>query len=242
MRVSRLFVAAPLNVGSQLELDDEAAHYVRSVLRLKPDQEIVLFNGRGGEYPSRFNEVSRKSVRVSVEAFSPRDVESPLHVTLGLGISRGDRMDWAVQKAVELGVAEVTPLMTERCVSKLNDDKKQQRLQHWQHIVQHAAEQSGRTRLPAVSEIADLPDWVGRQQGVRVFLDPYAGQSLADLQLQQPQITLLSGPEGGFSERERQVAKAAGFIPVRMGARILRTETAVLSALSAVQTLWGDFR
>lgn len=242
MRVSRLYVDAPLNAGGRIELDGDAAHYVRSVLRLKQDQAIVLFNGLGGEYLGRFSEVSRKYVRVEIEQFSDRDVESPLVVVLGMGISRGDRMDWAVQKAVELGVNQLIPLMTERCVTKLSGDKKQQRLRHWQHIVQHAAEQSGRTRLPDMAEIAELAEWVGQQQGLRVFLDPYAEQTLADCRPENNQITLLSGPEGGFSDRERQLAKAAGFIPVRMGARILRTETAVLSALSAVQTLWGDFR
>ncbi len=242
MRVSRLYVAAALNVGGRLELDEAAAHYVRSVLRLKQDQQIVLFNGQGGEYLARFSEVSRKTVRVEIEQFIDRDVESPMQINLGLGISRGDRMDWAVQKAVELGVTQLTPLVTERCVIKFSDDKKQQRLQHWQHIVQHAAEQSGRTCLPALTEIATLPNWVAGQQGFRVFLDPYADQTLADLVPENQQITLLSGPEGGFSEQERQIAKAAGFVPVRMGARILRTETAVLSALTAVQTLWGDFR
>lgn len=242
MRVSRLYVNAALNVGGRIELDDDAAHYVRSVLRLKAGDTIVLFNGAGGEYSSRFNEVSRKAVRVDIEQFSARDVESPLSVTLGMGISRGDRMDWAVQKAVELGVTQLTPLITERCVTKLNDDKKQQRLRHWQHIVQHAAEQSGRTRLPVLGEIAALSEWVGRQQRMRVFLDPYAERSLADLQPENRHITLLSGPEGGFSEQERQLAREAGFIPIRLGARILRTETAVLSALAAVQSLWGDFR
>ncbi len=242
MRVSRLYVNAPLNAGGRIELDDDAAHYVRSVLRLKAGDAIVLFNGEGGEYPSRFSEVSRKQVRVEIEAFSARDVESPLRVNLGMGISRGDRMDWAVQKAVELGVAELTPLLTERCVTKLNGDKKQQRWQHWHGIIRHAAEQSGRTRLPLLGDIAELSDWVERPQGLKVFLDPYAEQTLADLQPSDSQITLLSGPEGGFSDAERQIAKAVGFVPVRMGARILRTETAVLSALSAVQTLWGDFR
>jgi 16S rRNA (uracil1498-N3)-methyltransferase len=179
---------------------------------------------------------------VEIETYSQRDVESPLQVNLGMGISRGDRMDWAVQKAVELGVAKLTPLLTERCVTKLTDDKKQQRLQHWQHIVQHAAEQSGRTRLPEMSDIIDISEWLSQQQGLRIFLDPYAEHSLADLQPENQRVTLLSGPEGGFSESERQLAKAVGFIPVRMGARILRTETAVLSALTAVQTLWGDFR
>jgi len=242
MRVSRLYVAEPLNVGGRVELDGDAAHYVRSVLRLKQDQSIVLFNGHGGEYLGRFSEVSRKTVRVEIEQFVDRNVESPLAINLGLGISRGDRMDWAVQKAVELGVTCLTPLATERCVIKFNDDKKQQRLQHWQHIVQHAAEQSGRTYCPPIGEITNLADWVASQQGLRVFLDPYAEQSLADLKPENPCVTLLSGPEGGFSEQERQAAKAAGFVPVRMGARILRTETAVLSALTAVQTLWGDFR
>lgn len=241
MRVSRLYVSASLNVGNHIALDDDASHYVRSVLRLKQDQTIILFNGQGGEYLSRFSEVSRKTVRVEIEEFIDRDVESPLAVTLGLGISRGDRMDWAVQKAVELGVTQLTPLVTERCVIKFNDDKKQQRLHHWQGILQHAAEQSGRTRVPILGEIADLPIWVSEQQGLRVFLDPYAEQALADLKPENKHVTLLSGPEGGFSEQERQIAKAAGFIPIRMGARILRTETAVLSALSAVQTLWGDF-
>ncbi len=242
MRVSRLYVTAALNVGSQISLDDDAAHYVRSVLRLKQDQQIVLFNGEGGEFSGRFSEVSRKSVRVAIEAFIDRDVESPLNVRLGMGISRGDRMDWAVQKAVELGVNHLTPLTTERCVIKFNDDKKQQRQQHWQHIIDHAAEQSGRTRPPALAEISPLTAWVSQQQGLKVFLDPYAEHCLADLQPENQQLTLLSGPEGGFSDQEREIAKAAGFIPVRMGARILRTETAVLAALSAVQSLWGDFR
>lgn len=242
MRVSRLYVTAALNVGKQISLDDDAAHYVRSVLRLKQDQQIVLFNGEGGEFSGRFTEVSRKSVRVAIEAFIDRDVESALKVTLGMGISRGDRMDWAVQKAVELGVNHLTPLTTERCVIKFNDDKKQQRQQHWQHIIYHAAEQSGRTRPPILAQISALENWVTQQQGLKVFLDPYAVHSLADLQPENQQITLLSGPEGGFSDQERQIAKAAGFIPVRMGARILRTETAVLAALSAVQSLWGDFR
>jgi 16S rRNA (uracil1498-N3)-methyltransferase len=241
MRVSRLHVSADLNVGKQIELDEAAAHYVRSVLRLKQADGLILFNGAGGDYVGRLTEVSRKTVRVEIEKFLDRDVESPLNVSLGIGISRGDRMDWAVQKAVELGVNRITPLVTERCVIKFSDEKKQQRLQHWQNIVAHAAEQCGRTRLPELCDIAALPNWCSRQPGLTVFLDPQAEQSLHDLPADTRQITLLSGPEGGFSPQEREIAKAAGFVPVRMGARILRTETAVLAALVAVQTLWGDF-
>lgn len=242
MRVSRLYVAQPLQVGEQLTLNEDASHYVRTVLRLKQDQAVILFNGQGSDFACHFIEVSRKTVRVLINEKLSRDIESPLHITLGMGISRGDRMDWAVQKAVELGVHAITPLITERCVIKFDNEKKQQRRQHWQHIVQHAAEQSGRSVLPDLQDVIHINDWVGGQQGLKVFLDPYAEQTLADIQPDAMHLTLLSGPEGGFSDQERQQAKAAGFIPVRMGARILRTETAVLAALAAAQSLWGDFR
>ena len=241
MRVSRLYVADELVAGKQIELTDESAHYVRTVLRLKKDQDITLFNGQGGEYLCRFVEVSRKKVIVYMQEYIERSVESPLKVILGLGISRGDRMDWAVQKSVELGVNQVTPLLTDRCVIKFNEGRKQQRLQHWRNIVQHAAEQSGRTHLPEMPEVNELAKWVMLQQGLKLFLDPYAEQSLADLQPDNGKVTLLSGPEGGFTEQERDIAKSAGFVPVRLGQRILRTETAVLASLSAIQMLWGDF-
>jgi 16S rRNA (uracil1498-N3)-methyltransferase len=242
MRVSRLYVDLSLTPNAQVELDDDSGHYVRTVLRLKKDDAIILFNGKGGEYTCELSEVSRKSVLIIAKSWSDRNVESPLQVILGLGISRGDRMDLSVQKAVELGVHQITPLMTERCVVQFKGEKKPQRLQHWQKIVQHAAEQSGRTVLPKLIEIATLQNWVGNQQGLKVFLDPYAEQSLAQLQPDGMKVTLLIGPEGGFADQERNIAKAAGFIPVRLGSRILRTETAAIAALAAVQMLWGDFR
>ncbi len=241
MRVSRLYVSMPLAEGEQINLDEESAHYVRSVLRLKKDHDMVLFNGSGGEHFSTLTEVSRKTVSLVIKQWHDRNNESPLHIILGLGIARGDRMDFAVQKAVELGVNRITPLLTERCVVQFKGEKKPQRLIHWQKIVQHACEQSGRTLLPELIEIARLQDWLDKQHGLKVFLDPYAQTSLADLKPQQMTVTLLTGPEGGFSDQERDMAKAAGFIPVRLGKRILRTETASLSALSAVQMLWGDF-
>lgn len=243
MRVSRLHVSQALTPGVSIDLSDDEAHYVRTVLRLKKGQQIVLFNGRGGEFYGRLTLVSKKEVVVEVEQYNDRSVESTLSVSLGLGVSRGDRMDWAVQKAVELGVARITPLLTERCVIKFRDEeKKRLRLQHWRHIVRHAAEQSGRTVLAEMPGIEALTSWAPAQQGLKLFLDPYAEQSLASLQPgREDWVTLLSGPEGGFSEQEREDAKAAGFKPVRMGPRIMRTETAVLAAVTAVQTLWGDF-
>ncbi|MDO9046721.1 MAG: 16S rRNA (uracil(1498)-N(3))-methyltransferase [Methylobacter sp.] len=241
MRSSRLYTPLPLATGRSIELDDDNGHYVRTVLRLKKDAQIILFNGRGGEYLCTVAEVSRKAVLIDVEQWSDRSVESPLQITLGLGISRGDRMDLTVQKAVELGVNQITPLLTERCVVQFKGEKKPQRLLHWQKIVQHAAEQSGRTTLPALLEIEQLQNWTGKQQGLKVFLDPYAETTLTELKPEATKVTLLTGPEGGFSNQERDAAKASGFIPVRLGSRILRTETASLAALAAVQMLWGDF-
>jgi 16S rRNA (uracil1498-N3)-methyltransferase len=242
MRISRLFTNTNLKTGKTIELDDDNAHYARSVLRLKNDAQIILFNGQGGEFQGKILEVSRKSVRVELEEFIERSVESNLKITLGLGISRGDRMDFSVQKAVELGVTSITPLITQRCVVQFNGEKKSQRWLHWQKIIQHAAEQSGRTVLPDFAAVSNLNSWVSEQSGLKVFLDPYAEKNLAQLAPENNSVTLLTGPEGGFSEQEREMAKAAGFIPVRLGARILRTETASLAALSAVQMLWGDFQ
>ncbi len=241
MRISRLYTADRLILGQKIDLQDDSAHYVRTVLRLKKNQTITLFNGLGGEFVCTLEEVSRKRVVVNIVEAIDRSVESPLKITLGLGISRGDRMDWAVQKAVELGVNEITPLLTERCVVKFKGDKKPQRLQHWKSIVQHATEQSNRTFLPELSEINEIQSWVYQQNGLKIFLDPYAKQSLNDLKPDNFHVTLMTGPEGGFSDQERELAIEAGFIPIRLGKRTLRTETASLAALSAVQMLWGDF-
>ena len=241
MRVSRLYVPSPLAENTAIQLDDDSSHYLRSVLRLKKDDAIVIFNGEGGEYLANALEVTRKAVTLMVGAYQPRSVESSLHLSLGLGIARGDKMDWSIQKSVELGVNVITPLLTERCVVQFKGEKMPQRWHHWQKIIQHAAEQSGRTVLPTLNAIELLPDWVGQQQGLKVFLDPYAQASLNVLTPENKQVTLMTGPEGGFANHERDVAKAAGFVPVRMGSRVLRTETASIAALSALQMLWGDF-
>jgi 16S rRNA (uracil1498-N3)-methyltransferase len=241
MRISRLYVPTALSQGKKLTLDDDSAHYLRTVLRLKKDAGIIVFNGEGGEYAGTVAELNRKTVVLAIGQWVSRSVESPLRITLGQGIARGDRMDISVQKAVELGVNCMTPLQTERCAVHFKGEKKPQRWLHWQKIVQHAAEQSGRTSLPEFTEIAALSGWIDRQQGLKLFLDPYAAASLAELQPLNQQVTLLTGPEGGFADHERELAKAAGFIPVQLGQRILRTETATLAALAAVQMLWGDF-
>ena len=241
MRVSRLYVQEGLGKNRTVELNDDAAHYVRTVLRLKKDSSLIVFDGKGGEYTAVVAEASKKRVALDLGQWHDRKIESNLTINLGLAISRGDKMDWAVQKAVELGVNRITPLVTERCVVQLKGEKQQQRLMHWQKIVQHAAEQCGRTVLPALSPIDDLTDWVDKQPGLRIFLDPYAETSLSQLKPLNDQVTLLSGPEGGFADHERDMAKAEGFIPVRLGARVLRTETAALASIASLQMLWGDF-
>ncbi len=241
MRISRLYSPVNIHIGQVIVLDEESAHYLRSVLRLKTGSPLVLFNGKGGEYLATLTEVSRKTVQVSIESWLDRSVESSLQVVFGLGISRSDRMDFAVQKAVELGVTCITPLNTARCNVVLKADKSEQKRKHWQKIAQHASEQSGRTLVPPLHEVIELEQWLTQQQGLKIFLDPYAQQTLNQLQPENARVTLLSGPEGGFTAQERELAKAAGFIPVALGQRILRTETAALAALSCVQMLWGDF-
>ena len=243
MRVSRLYIDEPLNVRQKLTLNENAAHYLRTVLRLKKDASVILFNGLGGEYVCSLLEVSRKNVRVLIDEKIERSVESSLNVHIGMGISRGDRMDMAIQKSVELGVNCITPLITERCNVIIKTDKIEQKLKHWQKIAQHAAEQSGRTVVPKIEKITQLKSWINKsfEPSSKIFLDPYSTMPLTQLNETPSKIILLTGSEGGFSDQERQLAITHHFIPIRLGQRILRTETASLAALSAVQLLWGDF-
>ena len=240
MRISRFYLPQALNSGATVILDEDSAHYLRTVLRLKKGAELTVFNGEGGEYPASLLEAHKEAVSINLGEFNPREAESPLHTHLGLGISRGERMDLAIQKAVELGVSTITPLPTERCVVRLDEGRKEQRLRHWRKVVQSACEQCGRNRVPPVFEPLALEDWVKQQAGLRLFLDPNGVQSLCGLPLPTTPVYLLSGPEGGFAEHERQSALAAGFIALRLGPRVLRTETAALAALAAIQTVWGD--
>ncbi|MDD5037619.1 MAG: 16S rRNA (uracil(1498)-N(3))-methyltransferase [Methylococcaceae bacterium] len=240
MRISRFFLPQKLSPGATIPLEEESAHYLRTVLRLKRGADLIVFNGEGGEYPAVVVEAHKEAVSVELGEFNPRDLESHLHTHLGLGIARGERMDLAIQKAVELGVAAITPLFTERCVVQLDDARKQQRLRHWRKIVHSACEQCGRDRLAEVNEPVKLQDWVAQQAGLCLFLHPHGGKTLRELPPPQDGVCLLTGPEGGFAEHERSLALEAGFIPLRLGPRILRTETAALTALAAIQTVWGD--
>lgn len=240
MRISRLHVETALHEGETVRLDEEAAHYLRTVLRLKSGYELTVFNGDGGEYPARVAEAGRSGVWLELGERRVRNVESPLAIHLGLGISRGERMDLAIQKAVELGVSRITPLFTEHCVVRLDDARLHARLVHWQKVSRSACEQCGRNRVPEVDEPIELEAWIVERDGSKLFFDPHGGMGLRELPPPNGIVNVLSGPEGGFSDAERRQARGAGFMPVRLGPRILRTETAVLAALAAVQTMWGD--
>ena len=240
MRIPRLFLPAALHEGATLVLSEERAHYVKTVLRLRRGAELVVFDGKGDEFEAVIDQLSRAESRLSLRQRRSRSAESPLPLHLGLGISRGDRMDLVIQKAVELGVSAVSPLVAERTVVRLDGERRASRWAHWQRVAQSACEQCQRNRMPEVAEPQDLGRWLATVRGTRLLLDPASRQSLRGLQPAPEGVVLLSGPEGGFSSHERAQAEAAGFMAIRFGPRILRAETAAIAALAAVQLLWGD--
>lgn len=241
MRVSRLFLKEALKTGEAIKLADDSAHYLRSVLRLKAGSEIRVFNGLGGEFSASLVEVSRKAVEIKIGEWLDQPVEPKLDITLALAITRGERMDIAIQKAVELGVTSITPIITEYCVVSSRNERMVKKESHWQKIAQAASEQSGRTVVPKVNEISGFDEWMAEErEALRLFFDPRAKCSLLELPVPDQPLVLLSGPEGGFSEGEQSRAVQAGYQSVTLGPRILRAETACIAAITAVQLLWGD--
>ena len=241
MRIPRIYLPIPLNPESTVELDEQSAHHVRTVLRLKPGDSVVLFNGQGFEYSAVLTSISKSLVALEVGEIRECATESPLSIHFGLAISRGERMDYAIQKAVELGVSRIYPLLMDRCVVRVDPRKADQKQSHWQRVAIHASEQSGRARVPEISLPSTLPNWLGESQDLKILLDPMASVSIPSLAASKT-IYLLSGPEGGLSDMERDLALESGFIGVKMGPRILRTETAPLTAIALIQGFWGDLR
>ena len=243
---ARFYFRGKLGNGSDVRLPPDAAHHAVRVLRLAVGEPVVLFDGLGGEFEARITRIDRGDVSVKTGAHLAVERESPLHVRLVQGLSSGDRMDLTLQKAVELGVAAIQPVATERSVVKLKDERAQRRAEHWQNLVIAACEQCGRNRVPEVLPLMSLPDWLAQlnmpapDDEARLLLSPAATTALKAL-APVSRMTLLIGPEGGLSPGETQLAQSRGFKPVRLGPRILRTETAALAALSAIQALWGDF-
>jgi len=241
MRIPRIHTDAPLTVGEECELDDNAAQHVGRVLRMQPDQELLLFNGDGHDYQARIVAASKKNVTVDVYQQQDNGTESPLKVVLGQTLSKGDRMDYAVQKAVEMGVSEIVPLSTARCDVKLKGDREEKRLRHWQQVAISAAEQCGRARVPKILPVMTVSEWLAHSQGcdLRLVLHHRTEQHLASVE-KPGSVALMIGPEGGLSADEIGEAESSGFLPVALGPRVLRTETAPVVALALCQWLWGD--
>jgi len=270
MRIPRIYVPIVLKTGDFVTLDSQASVHISRVLRLKKNDPVVVFNGQGGEYEGVIAEIDKRAVSVVLNLFNDRTVESPLLISLVQAVSRSDRMDFTLQKAVELGVHDIIPLISQHTAFTVKGTRADKKHQHWQGIVHSACEQSGRTLIPTVQAIVDFSTWLDAQrvehQGLegeglgsqelnhqplhnagkatttKILLDHRADQRLN--QLEAPanhRVMLLVGPEGGFSESEISAVQGVGFTGVGLGPRVLRTETAALSVISALQLLWGDF-
>lgn len=238
MRISRFFIDAPLSLGHH-ELPEASAHYISRVLRLMAGAAVQLFDGSGQEYRGELADVGKKQVHVVLHEQFAGLPESRLRIHLGQGLSRGERMDWAIQKATELGVAEITPIVSERCEVRLKDERADKRLAHWRQIAISACEQCGRSVVPVIHAPISLHDWRAVEAELKLVLHPVA-EPLSGHQ-RPATLAFLIGPEGGLSEAEIDQVRNAGFQPARLGPRVLRTETAPVVALSVAQHLWGDF-
>lgn len=242
MRTIRVFVAEPLAIGATVSLGEQAAGHVARVLRLKAGDAVQLFNGDGQQYAGELVQVDKKAVRARIDAAEPANRESPLQITLMQGISRGERMDYTVQKAVELGVTRIEPVISERCGVSVDAERWEKKREHWQRVVESACEQSGRNVVPVVAPVRKLDIALSELEtgSLRLMLDPEGKQGLRDLKLTAP-VVLLAGPEGGLGDMDMKYAQAAKFVGLRLGPRILRTETAAMAALAGLQVLAGDF-
>ncbi len=238
--VPRFFAPVQLSLGAEIDLPERVARHC-AVLRLRRGDAVVVFNGEGGEFSAELTRVSRGDSRACVISKQTPERESPLAIALAQCVSSGDRMDATLQKSTELGVSRIVPIASERSVVRLSSDRADKRVAHWRNVVIAACEQCGRNHVPEVAAIIDFDTFLGRAagDGLRLLLAPDADRDLK--QLEPPsRVTLLVGPEGGLAPEERQGAEGSGFVPVRFGPRVLRTETAPLATIAAMQALWGD--
>ncbi len=246
---ARFYHPAKIAIGQLIELSDGNKHHAARVLRLKKGDAITIFNDHGGEFSAHIENISKSSTTVLIDAHHDMDCESPLDITLAQALCVNEKMDWIIQKAVELGVTSIQPVTTARSIVHLSDERSSKRLQHWQKIIISACEQCGRNHLPQILPLILLPEWLSNKKATQsshdlnLMLSTTATESLRNIP-QPPastHIALLIGPEGGFTQEEEVAILHTGFIPARLGKRILRTESAALAAISALQALWGDF-
>lgn len=240
MRITRIYTTQPLSSDATVELEAEPSHHLSRVLRLGVGDTLTLFDGHGGEYPGRIIAVDKKQVQVQTGEHLPCESESPLAIHLGIAVSRGERMDWIVQKATELGVTALTPLLTEHTGVKLSGDRASKKIQHWQQIAISACEQCGRNRPPTIHALASQQRWLAATVAERKFVLHHRAVPAGVTSSTPASIALLVGPEGGLSEGEIDAAEQAGYAALRLGPRVLRTETAPLAAIAILQAYWGD--
>ena len=237
----RFYYPQPLALGAVVTLPEAVARHVQ-VVRLAVGDRVTLFNGEGGEYTATISAIEKKRVTAEIKLFEPHEVELPYAITLAQALPEASKMDWIVEKAVELGVHAIQPLASQRCVVRLSAERAEKRLQHWLGIVVAASEQSGRNRLATVAGPVDFTQWIAQQDlHPRIMLSPRSGQSLSDWARHHPpqSVALMIGPEGGFTEQEEAQAQAKGVLMLGMGPRVLRTETAGLAAVAALNAVWG---
>lgn len=242
MRIPRIYHPSPLGTQQQVSLSDDAAGHVARVLRLKEGHQVILFCGDGLDYAAEITSLTKRSVEVRLDSINDKhQIESPLRIHLGQVISRGDKMDFTLQKSVELGVSEITPLLSERCGVKLPPERLEKKRQQWQKIVISACEQCGRAVIPNVNPVQELELWAREQTSeMKLNLHPQAPYTIKSMPRPEQGIRLLIGPEGGLSEQEITQMSSLAFAEIQLGPRILRTETAALCAISALQSQFGD--
>ena len=243
MTITRIFQSVTLTPETTLRLDEKSSHHVARVLRAATGDLLTLFNGEGGEYSAVIKQIEKKHVTVQINQFIPRDTESSLNIHLAQGIARGEKMDFIVQKAVELGVKKITPLISERCNVRLDNEREEKRIQHWRSIAISACEQSGRNRIPEIQSPVTLSDWLLEAKADLCFvLSPHVQEKLPSSHLSKDaSVLLLIGPEGGLSDAEVTAAMQKHFLPLNLGPRVLRTETATIAAITVLQYQFGDF-
>jgi 16S rRNA (uracil1498-N3)-methyltransferase len=241
MRITRIYTAQTLHSNTLVELEPEASRHLARVLRLGVGDSLILFNGSGGEYPGEIAAIDKKNVCVITGSHLHRECESPLDIHLGIAVSRGERMDWIVQKSTELGVTALTPLLTEHTGVKLAGARADKKILHWQHIAISACEQSGRNRPPIIHPLSALDSWLASTVAERKFVLHHRAASVG-ASIAPGSIALLVGPEGGLSDSEIEAAAQVGYTALRLGPRVLRTETAPLAAIAILQGWWGDMR
>lgn len=244
MAFTRIYQPTTFVINQNCRLDEKASHHIARVLRMYVGDKLTVFNGEGGEYNAVITKIDKKGVDVQIIDFLLRDAESPLDIYLAQGIARGEKMDFIVQKAVELGVKKIIPIITERCNVRLNQEREDKRLQHWQSVIISACEQSGRNILPTILPPMTLMEWLPQiTADVNFVLAPAAPDKLPELTFSKHKsVAILIGPEGGLSVEEIELAKQHGFLGLNLGPRILRTETAPLAAITIFQCLYGDMQ